>query len=138
MPRRRIRAHYEQLSEFEIGRFIELKEEGWANLRIARHLGQSDAAIIRCWQEWVDKGSFQCHDGSDRSRVTKDRKGILTVRSAITEPDSSISTTRRVTRTLVSFISIHRLLIEQNLRLNRPVRHLTLTTTHFRVRLQWC
>ncbi|GFX44334.1 hypothetical protein TNCV_1097741 [Trichonephila clavipes] len=29
MPRRRIRAHYEQMSEFERGHIIELKEEGW-------------------------------------------------------------------------------------------------------------
>ena len=42
MPRRRIRAHYEQLSEFAKGRIIGLKEAGWANRRIARHLGRSD------------------------------------------------------------------------------------------------
>ncbi|GFT40434.1 hypothetical protein TNCV_1646361 [Trichonephila clavipes] len=45
MPRRRIRAHYEQLSEFERGRIIGLEEAGWANRRIARHMGRSDAAI---------------------------------------------------------------------------------------------
>ncbi|GFT97166.1 hypothetical protein TNCV_3858241 [Trichonephila clavipes] len=43
-----IRAHYEQLSEFERGRIIELKEGGWANWRIARHMGRSDGAIRRC------------------------------------------------------------------------------------------
>ncbi|GFX04580.1 hypothetical protein TNCV_901081 [Trichonephila clavipes] len=32
----RIRAHYEQLSEFEGGRIIGLKEAGWANRRIVR------------------------------------------------------------------------------------------------------
>ncbi|GFX87963.1 uncharacterized protein TNCV_4374281 [Trichonephila clavipes] len=37
---------------------------GWANRRIARHMGQSDAAIRRCWKEWVDHGRFQHHDGS--------------------------------------------------------------------------
>ncbi|GFU10167.1 hypothetical protein TNCV_3449501 [Trichonephila clavipes] len=31
MPRCRIRAHYEQLLEFERGRIIGLKEGGWAN-----------------------------------------------------------------------------------------------------------
>ncbi|GFW61871.1 hypothetical protein TNCV_4668961 [Trichonephila clavipes] len=40
MPRRRIRAHFEQLSEFERGPIIGLKEAGWANRRIARHMGQ--------------------------------------------------------------------------------------------------
>ncbi|GFT54683.1 integrase catalytic domain-containing protein [Trichonephila clavipes] len=37
MTRHRIRAHYEQLSEFERGRIIGQKEAGWANWRIARH-----------------------------------------------------------------------------------------------------
>ncbi|KFM57645.1 Mariner Mos1 transposase, partial [Stegodyphus mimosarum] len=38
MPRRRIRAHYEQLSEFERGRIIiGLKEADWVNRKIACH-----------------------------------------------------------------------------------------------------
>ncbi|GFX47664.1 uncharacterized protein TNCV_699181 [Trichonephila clavipes] len=63
MPCRRIRAHYEQLSEFERGRIITLEEAGWANRRIACHMGRRDADIRRCLQEWADNGSFQCHDG---------------------------------------------------------------------------
>ncbi|GFU00387.1 uncharacterized protein TNCV_4259111 [Trichonephila clavipes] len=54
MPRHRIRAHNEQLSEFERGRIIGQKEGGWANRRIARHMGRSGAAFGRCWQEWQD------------------------------------------------------------------------------------
>ncbi|GFW72572.1 uncharacterized protein TNCV_3798001 [Trichonephila clavipes] len=42
MLRRRIRAHYQQLSEFERVRIIGLKERGWANRRIPRHMGRSD------------------------------------------------------------------------------------------------
>ncbi|GFV41193.1 hypothetical protein TNCV_2979471 [Trichonephila clavipes] len=51
MPRRRIRAHYEQLSEFERGRIIGLKEAGWANWRIARYMRRSGETIKRYWQE---------------------------------------------------------------------------------------
>ncbi|GFV06764.1 hypothetical protein TNCV_1611771 [Trichonephila clavipes] len=47
MPCRRIRAPYKQLSEFEGGRIIGLKEAGWPNWRIARHMGRSDAPIRR-------------------------------------------------------------------------------------------
>ncbi|GFY09196.1 hypothetical protein TNCV_4663861 [Trichonephila clavipes] len=43
MTCRRIRAHYEQLSEFVRGRIIGLKEAGWANWRIAHHMGRRDA-----------------------------------------------------------------------------------------------
>ncbi|GFU85068.1 transposable element Tc1 transposase [Trichonephila clavipes] len=42
MPHSRIRAHYEQLSEFERGRIIGLKEAGWENWRITHLLGRRD------------------------------------------------------------------------------------------------
>ncbi|GFX00066.1 hypothetical protein TNCV_3080621 [Trichonephila clavipes] len=38
MHRRKIRAHHEQLSEFERGRIIELKDRGWTNRRNARRI----------------------------------------------------------------------------------------------------
>ncbi|GFS57609.1 HTH_Tnp_Tc3_2 domain-containing protein [Trichonephila clavipes] len=49
MPHRKLRAHYKQLSEFEKDDIIGLKEAGWANRRIAHHMGRSHAAIRRCW-----------------------------------------------------------------------------------------
>ncbi|GFU34613.1 HTH_Tnp_Tc3_2 domain-containing protein [Trichonephila clavipes] len=79
-------------------------------------MGRSDAAIRRCWQEWVDNGRFQCHDGSDRPWATADWQGRLIVRSAFTAFDSSLSTLRRTTRTRGSTMNIHRRLIERNLR----------------------
>ncbi|UYV60255.1 hypothetical protein LAZ67_1000568 [Cordylochernes scorpioides] len=51
MPLLKIRAHYEHMPEFERVRDIGLKEAGWSNRLIARHLCRSDAAIRRCWQE---------------------------------------------------------------------------------------
>ncbi|GFW97647.1 transposable element Tc1 transposase [Trichonephila clavipes] len=48
MSRRKIRGHYEQLSEFERGRIIGFKEADWAHRRIIRRMGRSDAAIKRC------------------------------------------------------------------------------------------
>ncbi|GFW02176.1 HTH_Tnp_Tc3_2 domain-containing protein [Trichonephila clavipes] len=80
MPRHRIRVHYNQLSKFERGRIIRLKKAGWANRRIARHMGRSDEAIRRCWQEWVDNGRFQRYDGSSRPRATANQEDRLTVR----------------------------------------------------------
>ncbi|GFW75935.1 HTH_Tnp_Tc3_2 domain-containing protein [Trichonephila clavipes] len=63
-------------------------------------MGRSDAAFRRCWQEWVYSDRFQRHDGSSRSRVTADREDRLIVRSAVTAPDSSLSTIRRAIHTL--------------------------------------
>ncbi|GFX88126.1 HTH_Tnp_Tc3_2 domain-containing protein [Trichonephila clavipes] len=85
MPRRRIRAHYEQLSGFERGRIIGLKEAGCTNWRIALHMDRSDAAIKRCWQEWVDIGKFQRHDGSGRPRSPAEQEDWLIVGSALSQ-----------------------------------------------------
>ncbi|GFW68181.1 uncharacterized protein TNCV_1880631 [Trichonephila clavipes] len=88
MLHRRIQAHYEQLSEFERSRIIELKETDWANRRIAQDMGRSDMDIRRCWQKWVDSSRFRRHDGSSRSRTTGDREDKLIDRSAVTVTDS--------------------------------------------------
>ncbi|GFW51781.1 transposable element Tc1 transposase [Trichonephila clavipes] len=66
MPRRGIGAHYEQLSEFERGRIIELKEGVWENRRIARHMGRSDAPIIRLFN---DESRFLLCPDDNRGRV---------------------------------------------------------------------
>ncbi|GFX47409.1 HTH_Tnp_Tc3_2 domain-containing protein [Trichonephila clavipes] len=58
-------------------------------------MGRSDAAIRRCWQEWVDKGKFQRHGGRGRPRTTADWEDTLIVISAVTAPDSSLSTIKR-------------------------------------------
>ncbi|GFV59867.1 HTH_Tnp_Tc3_2 domain-containing protein [Trichonephila clavipes] len=129
MPRRRIRAHYEQLSEFERGRMVRLKEAGWANRRIFRHIGRSDVSIRRCWQEWVDNGRFQRHGGSGRPRFTADQDRF-TIRSAVTALDSLLSTIRRTTRTRVPTMTIHTLLTERSLRSHRTLRHLPFTPAH--------
>ncbi|KFM74119.1 hypothetical protein X975_14729, partial [Stegodyphus mimosarum] len=99
MPRCRIQAHYEQLSEFERDHIIVLKEAGLANRRIVCHMSRSDATIRRCWEEWVDNGRFQQNDGNGRPRATTDWKDRVIVRSAVTVPDSLLSTIRRATLT---------------------------------------
>ncbi|UYV61196.1 hypothetical protein LAZ67_1003785 [Cordylochernes scorpioides] len=138
MPRRKIRAHYEHMSEFETGRAIGLKEAGWSNRLIARHLCRSDAAIRRCWQKWVNNGSMQRQDGSGRPRATTEREDKAIVRMAVAAPESTLSTIQRVTGTEVSKMTINRRLRGRNLRARRPLRCLPLTPVHRKVRLQWC
>ncbi|UYV68417.1 hypothetical protein LAZ67_5004273 [Cordylochernes scorpioides] len=121
MPRRKIRAHYENMLEFETGRAIGLKEAGWSNRLIARHLCRSDAAIRRCWQKWVNNGSMQRQDGSGRPRATTERKDRAIVRMAVAAPESTLSTIQRVTDTQVSKMTINRRLRERNLRARRPL-----------------
>ncbi|GFU27488.1 uncharacterized protein TNCV_3221441 [Trichonephila clavipes] len=47
MPLRRNRWQYEQLTDFDRGRIIGLREAGWSNRRIGRHLGRSDMVVAR-------------------------------------------------------------------------------------------
>ncbi|UYV69420.1 hypothetical protein LAZ67_6003530 [Cordylochernes scorpioides] len=138
MPRRKIRAHYEHISEFETGRAIGLKEAGWSNRLIARHLCRSDAAIRRCWQKWVNNGSMQRQDGSGRPRAATEWEDRAIVRMAVAAPESTLSTIQRVTGTQVSKMTINRRQRERNLRARRPLRCLPLTPVHRQVRLQWC
>ncbi|GFX69833.1 hypothetical protein TNCV_4391881 [Trichonephila clavipes] len=51
-----------------------MKEAGSANWRITRHMGRSDVAVRRYWQERIDNSKFQRHDGSGRLRATADRE----------------------------------------------------------------
>ncbi|UYV70855.1 hypothetical protein LAZ67_8000866 [Cordylochernes scorpioides] len=134
MPRRKIRAHYEHMSEFETG----LKEAGWFNRLIARNLCRSDAAIRRCCQKWVNNGSMQRQDGRGRPRETTEREDRAIVRMAVAAPESTLSTIQRVTGTQVSKMTINRRLRERNLRARRPLRCLPLTPVRRQVRLQWC
>ncbi|GFT42284.1 transposable element Tc1 transposase [Trichonephila clavipes] len=69
MPRRRIRAHYEQLSEFERGCIIELIEGGRANCRIARHMSRSWNHVDWGRTVFSDESCFQLCPDDHRRRV---------------------------------------------------------------------
>ncbi|UYV78683.1 hypothetical protein LAZ67_16002377 [Cordylochernes scorpioides] len=138
MPRRKISAHYEHMSEFETGPVIGLKEAGWSNRLIARNLCRNDAAIRRCWQKWVNNETMQRQDGSGRPRATTEREDRAIVRMAVAAPESTLSTIQRVAGTQVSKMTINRRLRERNRRARRPLRCLPLTHVHRQVRLQWC
>ncbi|UYV78105.1 hypothetical protein LAZ67_16000132 [Cordylochernes scorpioides] len=99
MSRRKIPAHYEHMSEIERGHVIVLKEAGWLNRLIARHLCRSDAAIRRCWQEWVNNGRMQREDVSGRPRATTEREDRAIVRTTVAASDSMLSTIQHMTST---------------------------------------
>ncbi|GFT10824.1 uncharacterized protein TNCV_1944571 [Trichonephila clavipes] len=85
---------------------IGLKEACWENWKIDRQMGRIDVDIRRCWQEWANIGEFQLKYNNVQLRATADTEGRLFVRSAITAPDSLLSTIRRATSTRVSTMTI--------------------------------
>ncbi|GFU47863.1 transposable element Tcb2 transposase [Trichonephila clavipes] len=142
MPLRRNRRQYEQLTDFERGRIIGLREAGWSNRRIGRHLGQSDMVVARCWQQWITEGRVYRRGGSGRPRNTNDREDRAIRRVATSAPTTSLASIQRhlppSRHPVPSRETIRRRLTEVGLRSRRPLRRLPLTPHHRQCRLDFC
>ncbi|GFS89263.1 HTH_Tnp_Tc3_2 domain-containing protein [Trichonephila clavipes] len=66
MPLHRFQRQYEQLSQFEKGRIIDMMEAGWSAKRVARQLGYSNYVVRRCWDQWILEMSFTRRPSSGR------------------------------------------------------------------------
>ncbi|GFW90072.1 transposable element Tcb2 transposase [Trichonephila clavipes] len=128
MPLRRFQRQYEQLSQFERGRIIGMKEAGWSARRVARQLCHSDCVVRRCWDQWIREMSFTRKPDSGRSRQTSRREDYHIVRNARVEPTvSSAAIQAHVALSLgapVSSRTIRRHLSERHLGSRHPLRAL--------------
>ncbi|GFU74988.1 HTH_Tnp_Tc3_2 domain-containing protein [Trichonephila clavipes] len=70
MPLRRNRRQYEQLMDFDRGRIIGLREAGWSNRRIGRHLGRSDMVVARC-SKWITEGRCTVAEVPSRETIRR-------------------------------------------------------------------
>ncbi|GFV16503.1 transposable element Tcb2 transposase [Trichonephila clavipes] len=68
-----------------------LREAGWSNRRIGRHLGRSDMVVARCWQQWITEGRVYRRGGSGRPRNTNDREDRAIRRVATSAPTTSLA-----------------------------------------------
>ncbi|GFW23492.1 transposable element Tcb2 transposase [Trichonephila clavipes] len=131
MPLRRNRRQYEQLTDFDRGRIIGLREAGWSNRRIGRHLGRSDMVVARCWQQWIREGRVYRRGGSGRPRNTNDREDRAIRRVATSAPTTLLASIQRhllpSRHPVPSRETIRRRLTEVGLRSRRPLRRLPLT-----------
>ncbi|GFX64330.1 uncharacterized protein TNCV_1500541 [Trichonephila clavipes] len=85
-----------QLTDFDRGRIIGLREAGWSNRRIGRHLGRSDMVVARCWQQWITEGRVYRRGGSGRPRNTNDREDRAIRRVATSAPTTLASIQRHL------------------------------------------
>ncbi|GFX49099.1 transposable element Tc1 transposase [Trichonephila clavipes] len=142
MPLRRNRRQYEQLTDFDRGRIIGLREAGWSNRRIGRHLGRSDMVVARCWQQWITEGRVYRRGGSELPRNTNDREDRAIRRVATSAPTTSLASIQRhlppSRHPVPSRETIRRRLTEVGLRSRRPLRRLPLTPHHRQCRLDFC
>ncbi|GFS72841.1 HTH_38 domain-containing protein [Trichonephila clavipes] len=72
-----------------------LREAGWSNRRIGRHLGRSDMVVARCWQQWITEGRVYRRGGSGRPRNTNDREDRAIRRVATSAPTTSLASIQR-------------------------------------------
>ncbi|KAJ4440838.1 hypothetical protein ANN_10685 [Periplaneta americana] len=82
MPLRRNRRDFTQLTEFERGRIIGIREAGWSYRRIASYLRRSDHTVRTCWDQWM-------HEGTHTRRLSARREESRILRQARTDPAAS-------------------------------------------------
>ncbi|GFT11304.1 transposable element Tcb1 transposase [Trichonephila clavipes] len=128
--------------DFDRGRIIGLREAGWSDRRIGRHLGRSDMVVARCWQQWITEGRVYRRGGSGRPRNTNDREDRAIRRVATSAPTTSLASIQRhlppSRHPVPSRETIRRRLTEVGLRSRRPLKRLPLTPHHRQCRLDFC
>ncbi|GFW72782.1 HTH_Tnp_Tc3_2 domain-containing protein [Trichonephila clavipes] len=120
---RRNRRQYEQLTDFDRGRIVGLREAGWSNRRIGRPLGRSDMVVARCWQQWITEGRVYRRGGSGQGTQMIANRAIRRV--ATSAPTTSLASIQRhlppSRHPVPSRETIRRRLTEVGLRSRRPL-----------------
>ncbi|GBN21252.1 hypothetical protein AVEN_205900-1 [Araneus ventricosus] len=138
MPLRRRRSHYEQLTEFERGRVIGLREGGFSFRDIAERLGRNVSTVHDCWVRWSRDGTASRRPGSGRPRGTTEREDRRIRRTAVSHRTASAAEIRAAVGTTVTQRTVRNRLLDVQLRARRPVACIPLTPRHCRLRRQWC
>lgn len=142
MPRRRQRVRYEQVSEFERGRIVGLRETGLSYRAIAARVGREASTVVRVWRQWQEEGTTSRRPGSGARRQTTAREDRLLVRMALADRTATSRVLAQqwgaVTRHPLSASAIRHRLLQEGLAARHPLLRLPLTPAHRRRRLEWC
>ncbi|GFV70301.1 HTH_Tnp_Tc3_2 domain-containing protein [Trichonephila clavipes] len=111
------------------------------SLEVSEELGIAQSVIFRLWQRFQDDGNVSRCCSTGRPRVTtpnEDRYLAVTVKTNRWSTASDLSRQlSSATGMTVSRQTVYRLLGHIGLYARRPVRCVTLTATHCRLRLTW-
>ncbi|GFW47124.1 HTH_Tnp_Tc3_2 domain-containing protein [Trichonephila clavipes] len=69
-----LRSHYQQLTQFERGRVIELREGGFSFSDIAETLGRNVSTVRDCWEQWSRDGAASRRPSFEVSRGTTEKE----------------------------------------------------------------
>ena len=95
MPRQRERAQYQQVSTFERGRMIGLREAGLSYRDIAASTGHAATTVMRVWNQWREEGRTQRLAGTGPRNVTTARDDRHLVRMVVMNRTASSTVLNR-------------------------------------------
>ncbi|GBM00436.1 hypothetical protein AVEN_179241-1 [Araneus ventricosus] len=135
---RRRRSHYQQLTEFERGRVVGLREGGFSFRDIAERLGRNVSTVHDCWQQWSREDTASRRPDSGRPRGTTEREDRRVRRMAVAHRSASAAEIRAAVGTTVTQRTVTNRLLQGQLRARRPIACIPLTPNHCRLRREWC
>jgi IS30 family transposase len=140
MPPRRRHQAFRQLTPFERGRIVGLKEAGCSYRQISGIMNGSVSTVVKCWQAWSVENRDSCAQGSGRPRRTTDRQDrhfrFLAFRDRHITTSSVATAWYNVMGRLFSMPTIYRRIRSWGLHSYRPHLVLPLTREHRRQRLE--
>ena len=142
MPRVRRRNVYHQLTDFERGRIVGLREGGLSYREIGLRLNRNPATIMRVYQIWNEEGRGTRIRSTGQPRRTTERQNRRLRMLALRD---RFSTSRQIGDQWsneegrpVSMRTIYRRIRSFGLFSYRPHLVIPLTPEHRRQRLNWC
>ncbi|GBL76159.1 hypothetical protein AVEN_234441-1 [Araneus ventricosus] len=133
MPLRRRRNHYQQLTEFERGRVVRLREGGFSFCDITERLGRNISTVHDCWQLWSKEGTVSRIPGSGRPRGTTEREDLHIRSMAVVHHTASAAEIQAAVGTTVTQPTVTNRLLQGQLRAKCPVACIP-TPNHCRLR----
>ncbi|RZB38792.1 HTH 38 and/or DDE 3 domain containing protein [Asbolus verrucosus] len=126
MPRRRRPQVVRQLTPFERGRIVGLREGGCSYRQIARMVNRSVSTIVQCWDVWSVENRDRRAQGSGRPRRTTNRQDrhlrLLAFRDHHMSTNSVAAAWYNVVDRVVSVPTIYRRVRSWGLHSYRPHR----------------
>ena len=132
MPRRRLRTRFVNLSEFDRGRIIRMREAGMSTRAVAERVGRNQSTVVRVWHHWTQDGTATRRPVTGRPRVTTEREDRRIVRMATSSRTMTATQIRSVITTSVSRRTVNNRLLQSGLCSRIPMRCLPLTPYHRR------
>ncbi|GFU56124.1 transposable element Tc1 transposase, partial [Trichonephila clavipes] len=136
-PRRR-KSHYEQLTEYERGRVIGLREGGFSFRNISGILGWNVSSKHDCCEQRSSDGTASRRLRSERPCGTTVRKKRRFRRTALAHRNASAEEIRTAVGTTLTRRTVRNRLLQEQFPARCHVARIPLTPSHYRLRRQWC